>query len=57
MLFRSCSAMDWLAMAAGYNELFISLISSDDMKGVPSPMSIKQTDIEFALATTITSAM
>uniref|UniRef100_A0A0E0II71 Uncharacterized protein n=1 Tax=Oryza nivara TaxID=4536 RepID=A0A0E0II71_ORYNI len=51
------SAMDWLVMAAGYNELFICLISSEDMKGVPLPMSIKQTDIEFTSATTIISAM
>lgn len=57
MLCRSCSAMDWLVMAAGYNELFICLISSEDMKGVPLPMSIKQTDIEFTSATTIISAM
>uniref|UniRef100_A0A0E0II69 Uncharacterized protein n=1 Tax=Oryza nivara TaxID=4536 RepID=A0A0E0II69_ORYNI len=51
------SAMDWLVMAAGYNELFICLISSEDMKGVPLPMSIKQTDIEFTSATTIISAI
>ncbi|BAT07670.1 Os09g0356300 [Oryza sativa Japonica Group] len=50
-------AMDWLALAAGYNELFICLISSDDMKGIPLPMSIKQTDMEFTSATTITSAI
>lgn len=57
MLCRSWRAMDRLVVAAGYNELFINLISSDDMKGVPLLMSIKQTDIQFTIATMITSEM